>query len=194
MTKSKYIYIFLFDGYADWEIAYLTPEMGRNKGYTIQTFSFDGKPVRSMGNLLVTPDCALDAVDLAQTALLVLPGGEAWEAGSLVGILKLVEPLRKQKIPLAAICGATLFLGIHGYLNTVKHTSNNKEYLKRIAPSYTGEAFYQEAEACTDDRLITASGIAPIDFTKEILLCLHAYDTDHIEKWYNLFKNGIWTA
>ena len=55
----KNICIFLFDGYSDWEIGYLAPEIAKNNQFAIRTFSLDGKSVRSAGNLQVLPDCSL---------------------------------------------------------------------------------------------------------------------------------------
>ena len=36
------------------------------------------------------------------------------------------------------------------------------------------------------------SGTAPIEFAKEIFKKVELYDLESIEKWFQLFKNGIW--
>ena len=41
----KKVYIFLFEGYSDWEISYLTPEINRSENFELVFFSIDGKPV-----------------------------------------------------------------------------------------------------------------------------------------------------
>ena len=36
---KKNVFVFLFDGFADWEIAYLTPEIKKNKQFELIYFS-----------------------------------------------------------------------------------------------------------------------------------------------------------
>lgn len=187
----KNVYIFLFDGYSDWEIAYLTPELAKNEGFAIKTFSADGNPVRSAGYLQVIPEYSLKDVKTEDIDILILPGGMAWD-GELDYMLPLVKQLFDKQIAIAVICGATIFLARNGFLNNIKHTSNDLQYLKMVAPEYTGEHLYQHEKAYSDRHIITANGTAPIEFAKEIFESI-SYDSTLIEKWYQLFKNGIWS-
>lgn len=189
----KNIHIFLFDGYADWEIAYLTPEIASNDKFRIITFSLNGESVRSAGGLLITPDSSLQNLETEKITTLILPGGMAWESRKLDFILPLVRQLFDRKVTIASICGATIFLARNGFLDTVKHTSNDLGYLKMIAPEYKGEHLYQSEKAYTDGHIITANGTAPIEFAKEVFEKISLYDSAEIEKWYQLFKNGIWS-
>jgi putative intracellular protease/amidase len=190
--KEKSVYIFLFDGYSDWEISYAAPEIMNSGKYGIKTFSLDGRNVRSMGGLNVYPDIPLTAIDMENVAMLVLPGGKAWEEKILNEITPFVKNLRISGIPVAAICGATLFLADIGFLDNVKHTSNAREYLQSMSAVYKGIDKYQDAPAVTDYNIITASGVAPIEFAREIFLKLEIYDPAMVEKWFQLFKNGVW--
>ncbi len=135
----KNICIFLFDGYSDWEIGYLAPEIAKNNQFAIRTFSLDGKSVRSAGNLQVLPDCSLKDIKIDEITMLILPGGYTWEDGKLDYILPLVKLSQEKKITIAAICGATIFLARNGFLDKIKHTSNDLGFLKMVAPNYTGE-------------------------------------------------------
>jgi putative intracellular protease/amidase len=188
---GKNVYIFLFDGYSDWEISYAAPEIMNSGKYGIKTFSLDGRNVRSMGGLNVYPDMPLAAINPADVAILVLPGGKAWEERILNEIIPFVKNLKKSGIPVAAICGATLFLADIGFLDNVKHTSNAREYLQSMSAVYKGIDKYLDALAVTDDNIITASGIAPVEFASEIFLKLEIYEPAMVEKWYRLFKYGI---
>jgi hypothetical protein len=67
-------------------------------------------------------------------------------------------------------------------------------YLKGIAPAYYGAENYQNSLAVTDRNIITAKGIAPIEFARAIFKTVGLYSDDIIEKWFQLFKNGIWSA
>lgn len=43
---KKKIFIYLFDGYSDWEIAYLTPELNKSDFHELIYFTDDGKTVQ----------------------------------------------------------------------------------------------------------------------------------------------------
>lgn len=189
---KKKIVIFLFDGFSDWEIAYLTPQIKKNEKFELVYFSKDGNPVSSMGGLQVLPDSSLEEITSANIDLLILPGGTAWEKGDNKEIDQLTKEVFGSGKTVAAICAATAYLGQLGILNDLKHTSNDLNYLKSIAPKYIGEANYENQLAITDRNVITANGIAPIEFAKEIFKKIALYDVANIEKWFQLFKNGVW--
>lgn len=192
--KKQRIYIFLFDGFSDWEIAYLTPEINKNDDYELVYFSKSGDPILSMGGLKVMPDVGLTEVEATDMDMLILPGGTAWEVSENSEIKALVMGQFMSGRSIAAICAATTYLAQLGLLDRVNHTSNDLKYLKRIAPKYQGEGNYMSSLAVSDDNVITANGIAPIEFAKEIFLKINLYDVDHTEKWFQLFKNGIWAS
>ena len=190
----KNIYLFLFDGYSDWEISYCTPEIYKNERVSLKTFSIDGNNVRSMGGLQVVPELSLNDILPEKIDMLILPGGTAWDENKLNDIQLLVIDLVEQRKCIAAICAATFFLAKNGILDTIKHTSNDLGYLKSVVPNYKGEALYQSDKAFTDNNIITASGIAPIEFAKEIFSYIELFDKATLENWYQLYKNGIWAG
>lgn len=192
--EKKNVYIYLFDGFADWEIGFLTPELKKNKGINLLTVSTDGKPVISMGGLEITPNVSLNNIDTSSISMLILPGGVLWEKTNPheIDVDSLVEKVYLNKVTIAAICGATIYLARKGYLNNVEHTSNDLSYLKAIAPEYNGEMYYQNQSAVFCNHIITAGGIAPIEFTQKVLEGLE-FDGSYINKWFQLYKNGIWS-
>lgn len=56
-----------------------------------------------------------------------------------------------------------------------------------ICPKYSGEHFYQDKAAITEKNLITASGIAPVEFSYEVLKLLNVFRETTLEAWYNLY-------
>jgi len=190
---TKNIYIFLFNGFSDWEISYLTPELNKSEKINLKYFTIDGLEITSMGGLKITPDLSIQEINLDTVSALILPGGSAWEKKSIKGIDELVEKLYSKNIMIASICSATTFLGQKGYLDNIKHTSNAVDYLKYIAPKYKGEKKYQSDLVVTDKNIITANGFSPIEFTREVFKSIELKSEDDIEKWFQLFKNGIWT-
>jgi len=88
----------------------------------------------------------------------------------------------------AAICGATIGLARKGLLDSVWHTSNDLGYLKMICPGYGGEQCYKQETAVTDGSLITASGIAPLEFSLHVLKALDVFSAKTLDAWYNLYR------
>lgn len=190
---KKKNYIFLFDGFSDWEISYLTPEINKSDKFDLVYFSKDGGTVKSMGGLNVKPDLSLSDLNIDEVNMLILPGGEAWEKGDNATIDSLVKTLFSKGVTVAAICAATAYLGQLRILDNLNHTSNDINYLKAVAPQYNGDKYYQNSLAVTGENIITANGISPIEFAREIFRKIELYDDENIEKWFQLFKNGIWS-
>lgn len=190
---KKKIFVFLFDGFSDWEISFLTPEINKSEQFDLVYLSANENLITSMGGLQIKPTLSLSNLRIEDIDMLILPGGTAWESGGISGLEKIIKSLFENGKPIAAICAATTFLGQLGLLNELKHTSNDLNYLKRIAPKYSGEKNYQNSLAITDKNIITANGIAPIEFAKEIFITIALYTNENIEKWFQLFKYGIWS-
>ena len=191
-SMKKKIFVFLFHGFSDWEIAYLTPEINKSEEFDLIYFSKDGDSVLSMGGLKVLPDISLSEVITDDVDMLILPGGTAWKKGENNALDPLTETLFEKGKTIAAICAASAYLGQKGFLNKLQHTSNDLGYLKGVAPQYSGEKNYINSFAVTDQNIITANGIAPIEFAREIFEKVALYNDKDTEKWYQLFKNGIW--
>lgn len=190
---NKKIFVYLFNGYSDWEIAYLSPEIKKSSLFDLVYFSTDGKPIESMGGLRVIPEMSLAEIRIDDICMLILPGGTAWEKRENTEIDQLVKTLFVKGITIAAICGATEYLAQQGLLNQLKHTSNNLGYLKMVAPEYLGDDNYIDSLAVTDKNIITAKGVAPIEFAREVFTVIELYSDKDTEKWFQLFKNGIWS-
>lgn len=188
----KKVCIYLFNGFSDWEIAYLTPELKKSELCELVYFSTDGKFVSSMGGMHIVPDKALSDIHPDEFDMLILPGGMMWDQSSDNETEALVKQMLAADKQVAAICGATGYLAKLGLLDDVKHTSNALVYLQWIAPQYKGASLYINESAMADKHIITAGGTNPIDFAHEILKALQLKSDEDIEKWYQLFKHGIW--
>ena len=187
--KKRTCAVFIFDGFADQEVALTLAWLNGQRGFEIETFSYKGRSVTSMSGLRVTPHTALEDMDPADFDLLLLPGGEAWERGDNLEIFPLIQATFGRS-PVAAICGATLALADLGFLNRVPHTSNFPGYVKHYCPEYEGEAFYQAVPCVNTGELITASGVAIIDFACEVLKTCGIYDGEKALSWRELYQSG----
>jgi putative intracellular protease/amidase len=185
------VHVLVFEGFADWEPAYALAELRRSGGLDVVTLGFTDAPVRSMGGLRVVPDRAIAGLDIAAVRLLLLPGGDMWEGTyPRAGLDSLLAELHAGGVPIAAICGATLALARAGLLNDRAHTSNEEAYLTSMASEYAGGGQYVDELAVRDRRVITASGLGPTEFAREIFEELGVCTAEERPVWYHLFKHG----
>ena len=181
---------------ADWEYAYLTTQIAGAEQLKPGRFRLllvgDGlEPVRTLGNLPLTPETDLDARDaLAEEgslAALVIPGGDHYEAGHN-RLIEAVGSLVDKEIPVAAICGATFLLARGGFLDERRHTSNAAQYLE--ASGYRGGAHYVAAPVVTNRGVTTASGIHAVPFTAEVIRITGLVPDAMADSWEQVFLNA----
>jgi putative intracellular protease/amidase len=192
MTRRHSVHVVIFDGFADWEPAHALAELRRWGKRDVRTVGFTSASVVSMGGLRVSPDLPLDAVAVDDVELLLLPGGDMWEQAAYPR--EVLDPLIKALVaaqtPVAAICAGTLALGRTGVLDSRSHTSNGSDYLQSHVPDYAGGAHYIESAAVRDRHVITASGLAPVDFAREVFAELQIFNAADEALWFTMFKEG----
>lgn len=185
------VHVLVFDGFADWEPAFALAELRRSGGLEVVTVGFSPAPVRSMGGLSVVPDCVLEGLDPSTVRLLLLPGGDLWEgAYPEPAVTRAITAMHEAGVPIAAICGATIAAARAGLLEDRAHTSNERGYLDAHAPGYRGEARYVDALAVRDRGVVTASGLGPVEFAREIFDELGVFSESDRPLWFHLFKHG----
>jgi putative intracellular protease/amidase len=192
---NKVAYLYVFDTMADWEASYAIAELNSGRyikngstKYTVRTISVKAEPIVTMGGMRIVPDITVDEFRPDDAGLLILPGGNTWLESIHDPILEKAKECLHDGITVAAICGATFGLARAGLLNDRYHTSNDLNYLRSVCPGYAGSAFYRPEPAVSDGKLITASGVAPIEFTYEILKNLDVFSPKTLEAWYQLYR------
>jgi len=188
-------YLYILNTLADWEIGYITAELnsGRFLDKTkppIQLIKIGNttKPIKTMGGISITPDECIDNIKFKEDDLLILPSADTWMEVDNEKIIDIVTDVIKNKVVIAAICGATIALAQNKLLNNRKHTSNDKEFLKMVCRDYSGEENYINKPAVIDGNLITASGLAPLEFSYEIFKKIGIMKLETLEAWYQLYK------
>ncbi len=141
-----------------------------------------------MGGMSIDVDLKLSEVEFSEGDLLILPGADTWIEEEHRSVIEMVENLTERGVIVAAICGATAALAKGGILNSRKHTSNGKGFLEMVCPEYKGSENYINCPAVCDNNLITASGLAPLDFTYEILKRVEVMKEDTVSAWYKLYS------
>ena len=192
VTMKKEILVFIFDGYADWESAYICSELnGPETDYIVKTLSLDKEPKISMGGFRIIPDYTVS--DYPQKfEMLLLIGGHAWMEQKNNAIQPVVEYAIKHHILVAAICNAANFMAENGYLDNIKHSGNTLTYMKSQAPHYKGDSNFIEEQAVCGSNIITANGTASLEFAREIMLYLNVKPAEKIDEWYKFNKLGFY--
>ncbi|GGS85766.1 type 1 glutamine amidotransferase family protein [Streptomyces chromofuscus] len=187
-SSRKPVHLAVYDTLADWETGHATAFLAR-AGHPIRTVGRTTDPVTSIGGLRVQPDVALDDVRPEDSALLILPGADLWDAGDeLAPMARKAREFLAAGVPVAAICGATAGLAREGLLDDRAHTSAVSFYL--AATGYRGGARYVDADAVTDGLLITAGPTEPVAFAREVLRLLGVYEGEVLDAWYRLFHDS----
>lgn len=188
---DKAVYLFVVDGFADWEPAHAVAELRRHGGYRVESVGLTQAPVRSMGGLTVLPTKAVSDVEVSDVAVFILPGGDRWETAPMEPELEqLLKRLDSVDVPIAAICAATVAISRIGLLRGRRHTSNGLEYLRAHVPGYVDAANYDDAPAVRDRKLITASGLADVEFARELFEELNVLSPDDRAAWATIFRSA----
>jgi putative intracellular protease/amidase len=124
-------------------------------------------------------------------SVFILPGGDRWENSPVEPeIAQLLKRLDAQRVPLAAICAATVAISRMGLLRGRRHTSNGLEYLRSHVPGYGDAANYVDIPAVRDRGLITASGLGDVEFTRELFEELNVLSVEDRAAWATIFRSG----
>lgn len=192
---NRTVFVYVFDTMADWEIGFLTAELNSGRYFRkdrspvkVVTLGIEKNDITTMGGLKIRPDIDLKECKIKATDALILPGGETWMETFHQPIISLVNQCIEKNIIVAAICGATMALAQNGLLDSSNHTSNDLGYLKMICPNYQGEDHYKNDPVVTAGNLITATGVAPLEFTVAVLKALDVFSPETLAAWYQLYK------
>jgi putative intracellular protease/amidase len=194
---EKNVYLFVCPELADWEPALAVAmisdrytEIPKTHSYPVITFGLTREPVKTFGGLTILPDAAVDDIYPEKTAMIILPGSSLYEKKDPARLVPLVESCIRNNIPVAAICGATLFLAKHGFLDSVRHTSAGPAWLKKHAPHYRGEGRYVHAPSVADRGIITANPLGFVEFAYNIIKTLDVFEPEFLEFWLGAVKQG----
>jgi putative intracellular protease/amidase len=190
-VPDKAIYLLVVEGFADWEPAHAVAELRRHGKYRVESVGLTPEPVCSMGGLRVLPSTTAAGVNPSDVAVFVLPGGDRWEKAPIEPELEaLLKQLDARQVPIAAICGATVAISRIGLLRGRRHTSNGLNYLRSHVPGYDEADRYVNAPAVRDQGLITASGLADVEFARELFEELEVLSVKDRALWAQIFRSA----
>lgn len=167
----------LTDGFADWETALLNAAARSYYKVDTRFATPGGKPVTSSGGLQVTPDLAMEDIDLAAVDAVIVSGGTIWQTAAAPDLTDLLTSAHEAGKVVGAICDATVAAARTGLLDRVQHTSNGAGYLD--GTGYRGAVLYRDVPAAvTDARVITAPATAPVSFMAAVMRALGLGDAN----------------
>lgn len=196
MAKQTVLFA-LIPEYADWEPALLAAGLRRGFGmwektYEVKIVAPDREPATSIGGFRVVPDYDFESAP-DDFAALILIGGTDWFGPQAKRVLPLVRKALAKNAVLGAICDASMFLGVNGFLNDVNHTSNDLELLKaKAGAAYSGERKYHpDRQSVRDRNIVTANGAGFAEFSRDVLFALDIAPAETIDAFYRICKTGF---
>ena len=190
--KPNTAHLVIYNTLADWEVGHLLAELrtGRFTGtpWNVVPVAGSREPITTMGGIRILPDLVLDDLDPASSSLLILPGGDMWDAGGGGAFAAAATQFLDAGVPVAAICGATAGLARAGLLDKRYHTSAAVEYL--MATGYAGGDRYVNERAVVDGDLITAGPQSPVQFACATLRRLGLMSEPTLQAYEGLFHRG----
>ena len=189
--NMKEVLLVLTDRWADWEAAYAISDIRMSGLYEVKTIALDRTPKESIGGIRAEIDYTIAEYRLSgDTAMLILPGGFTWDTGDYQAIADFVRDAEDKGIPVAAICGATMFLARHGFLDHRRHSGDDPQWFADL-PGYKGLDRFVPEQAGTDQGFITANETAALEFSREIARALRLHSDEEIRERYDYMKNGM---
>lgn len=194
--KNSTVLFFLPPNYAAWEPALLAAGLRWGfflweSSHEVKTVGLTNEPIQSLGGFTTLPDYEIaNAPD--DFAALILVGGTEWRGEEVKRVLPLVRKAVEKQRVLGAICDASRFLAVHGFLNDVDHTSNELAAIQETPGSlYTGEAHYKNRQSVHAGNIITANGSAYVEFARDVLTALRVAPPEKIAEFYRMGKAGF---
>ena len=186
---KKTILLFVFDGFADWGTSYAMAELMKMNAYHIKTIALEKIAITTAGGVCILPDLdfrpSVDLVDFdpTTTALIILPGGDAWLGNRNNEILLLIEHCIHSEIPIAAIGDAAQII--------IKMNCLNKEFRNRGIKFLENTRFGKYTSCVISHRNMITEELSPIEFAMSICRVLNTKENSASNAWFNHVQNAI---
>ncbi|WP_226001151.1 DJ-1/PfpI family protein [Paenibacillus sp. BJ-4] len=176
-------YVFIFDGFVQFEIMLATYFL-KSRG-EIVPFAISKDPVTSYEGFSILPFCSIEQVDVERVDLLVIPGGDVSGVALNKHLHELLQHLHQKKRGIGAICAGTLLLGQAGVLNGHSFTTNSIEEMEKLGRQGT----FLNTDVVTDRHIVTAKANAYVDFGIELGKLMDIYENEQdLDETISFFK------
>ena len=188
------IAIFIFDNMTDYEITFINHLLRVDGGKETVTVSYEDKIIKSASGMSYKADRLLCDVTSDELDGLIICGG--WFGELRDELVGLIQKLNSENKLLAGICGAgTFFLAASGVLDTVSYTTPITSWTQRHRAVF-GEKDpfprqnYVEKRVVSDRNVVTAIGVAFVDFAVEICYKLGLFGSYEEKRSFTALYKG----
>ena len=170
---------------ADFEVSLLIHILSRDLGYSVISISEDLSVIKSASGLHYTAHKKISDVQIEETLGIIIPGG--WMNGVSHELINLIKKLNANQKFIAGICSAPWIIAKSGIMSGTKFTSSisewDEEKQKRLCNKDPFEWHnYVNERIVRDKNIITAKGIAFIDFSVAVCDYLGAFKNENEKK------------
>jgi transcriptional regulator GlxA family with amidase domain len=152
----------LVDGFWIANAWYRALSCGSEALFETQIVTWDGRPVRAVGNLLVQPDAALDAVD--RTDAIVIPASMPLPERTMPGIAPILAWLTAQHercTLLASACTGSFLLAEAGLLDG-KTATTNWQFARQFERRYPQVRLHMDRILTEDGNIVCAGATSAV--------------------------------
>ncbi|QIG50611.1 glutamine amidotransferase [Nordella sp. HKS 07] len=188
MAQDKTIGLIFIEGYADWEFGLLSASTGEWFPGRVVALSPGGKPVRSIGKLMLTPERDTAPDNNSDLDAVAVIGSDGWAQADAPDVAPLLKAVAARGGVIGGICAGTLALARAGLFAKAAHTSNDRGWIAGLVPDYQGREHYRDVpQAVVDGRIISAPGSAPGTFATEFLRALYPDEAEKVSEMKAMF-------
>jgi putative intracellular protease/amidase len=176
------VLIYIYDGMADFEITLLAQLLVGDCGMDLLVVSSKTGVVKSKSGMMYMPNIDMMGVKTNDVDAIIIPGG--WLADLDDKLIEIIKELNNENKLIAAICAAPWILAKGDVLKNRKYTTSIVEWLDKHRDFFKMEDpfdrnGYIEARVVRDNNIITAKGVAFIDFAIEVCDYLGLFEDEN---------------
>lgn len=187
--------VFVFNEMTDFEVTFATHLLKTEGGFEIVTLSYDEDVVKGKTGFSYKPTTLISEISSKELDGLIIPGGFYGDfRESLMGLIK---DLNSEEKLLAGICGAgTVALAKANVLENKLYTTPATPWGDKHREVFGGEDPFNRnnfllKRTVKDGNIITAQGVAFMDFALEICHLLGIFKTEHEKLLFEKTIKGI---
>lgn len=184
----------MFDGMEDYEVTFISHLLHADAGKEILTIGYQDDVIKGCSGLHYQPQFSIKDVLKEEVEGLILCGG--WYSDIRLELVELIQRIHKDRKLLAAIGGAgTVMLAKAGVLDYMTYTTSISKWDAEEALFYGMEdpfprENYVAKRLVRDRHVMTAQGIAFVDFALEICAWFKLFHSQHEKHEFSKLIKG----
>lgn len=181
------IAIFIFEEMTDYEITFVMHLLAADAGYDIKVVAYNKDTlIKGKSGLVYKANYNLDEMDFNEIDGIIIPGG--WNGDIRRELIEAINKIESNGKLVAGICGTgTVALAKSQALNNVTYTTpaiswndKCKDIFGNENPFIVGN--YIDSRVVRDKNVITAHGVAFVDFAIEICTYFNLFENEEDKK------------